>query len=230
MVTPKRFRGESGEAYEIQQAQNERARACWHDPGAMAVPRQVDAGRATRRTDLGEGGIIGDRAYALIDTETGKVATIGDDVQVGVALPDPRCVMPSGAQEDLPRDPTSSRPSSGTTGSTWQVRSTPAPVCTPSRRRRARSARMPASASPQLADLGRPQTQARTSIVRLGDRALHGTAAAMREEEYFCDPLLHARFGRHAVVGAVADLAPAFRGWSKRARRPQACEPVSQTT
>jgi uncharacterized protein len=29
---------------------------------------------------------------------------IGDDVQIGVALPDPRCVMPSLAQEDLPKD------------------------------------------------------------------------------------------------------------------------------
>jgi uncharacterized protein YcbX len=30
---------------------------------------------------------------------------IGDDVRLGVALPDPRCVMPSLAQEELPRDP-----------------------------------------------------------------------------------------------------------------------------
>jgi uncharacterized protein len=29
----------------------------------------------------------------------------GDNVRLGVALPDPRCVMPSLAQEDLPRDP-----------------------------------------------------------------------------------------------------------------------------
>src|SRR5439155_655860 len=35
----------------------------------------------------------------------GRSLAIGDDVKVGVALPDPRCVMPSLAQEDLPRDP-----------------------------------------------------------------------------------------------------------------------------
>jgi uncharacterized protein YcbX len=35
----------------------------------------------------------------------GHSLAIGDDVQLGVALPDPRCVMPSLAHEDLPRDP-----------------------------------------------------------------------------------------------------------------------------
>jgi uncharacterized protein YcbX len=35
----------------------------------------------------------------------GRSLAIGDDVQLAVALPDPRCVMPSLAQEDLPRDP-----------------------------------------------------------------------------------------------------------------------------
>jgi uncharacterized protein YcbX len=35
----------------------------------------------------------------------GHTLAIGDDVRLGVALPDPRCVMPSLAQEDLPRDP-----------------------------------------------------------------------------------------------------------------------------
>jgi uncharacterized protein len=35
----------------------------------------------------------------------GRTLAIGDDAQLGVALPDPRCVMPSLAQEDLPRDP-----------------------------------------------------------------------------------------------------------------------------
>jgi uncharacterized protein YcbX len=34
----------------------------------------------------------------------GRTLAIGDDVQLSVALPDPRCVMPSLAQEDLPRD------------------------------------------------------------------------------------------------------------------------------
>jgi uncharacterized protein YcbX len=35
----------------------------------------------------------------------GRKLAIGDNVEVGVALPDPRCVMPSLAQEDVPRDP-----------------------------------------------------------------------------------------------------------------------------
>ena len=35
----------------------------------------------------------------------GRTVAIGDAVQLGIALPDPRCCMPSLAQEDLPRDP-----------------------------------------------------------------------------------------------------------------------------
>ena len=35
----------------------------------------------------------------------GRTLAIGDDVRLGVAMPDPRCCMPSLAQEDLPRDP-----------------------------------------------------------------------------------------------------------------------------
>ena len=35
----------------------------------------------------------------------GRAVAIGDEVTLGVALPDPRCCMPSLAQEDLPRDP-----------------------------------------------------------------------------------------------------------------------------
>jgi uncharacterized protein len=35
----------------------------------------------------------------------GRSIAIGDEVQLGVALPDPRCCMPSVEQEDLPRDP-----------------------------------------------------------------------------------------------------------------------------
>jgi uncharacterized protein len=35
----------------------------------------------------------------------GHKLAIGDDVRIAVAMPDPRCVMPSLAQEELPRDP-----------------------------------------------------------------------------------------------------------------------------
>ncbi|HEY3191432.1 MAG TPA: MOSC N-terminal beta barrel domain-containing protein [Solirubrobacterales bacterium] len=34
----------------------------------------------------------------------GRTLAIGDDVKIGVSLPDPRCVMPSLPQEDLPKD------------------------------------------------------------------------------------------------------------------------------
>jgi uncharacterized protein len=53
------------------------------------------------------------RMNVIVDTPTsgfvendwvGHTLAIGDDVEVGVALPDPRCVMPSLAQEGLPRD------------------------------------------------------------------------------------------------------------------------------
>jgi uncharacterized protein len=35
----------------------------------------------------------------------GRTLAIGDNVQLGVSLPDPRCCMPGLPQEDLPRDP-----------------------------------------------------------------------------------------------------------------------------
>jgi MOSC domain-containing protein len=45
-----------------------------------------------------------DRGFVENDW-VGHTLAIGDNVRLGVALPDPRCVMPSLAQEDLPRDP-----------------------------------------------------------------------------------------------------------------------------
>ncbi len=35
----------------------------------------------------------------------GRGLAVGDEVELGVAIPDPRCVMPTLAQEDLPKDP-----------------------------------------------------------------------------------------------------------------------------
>jgi uncharacterized protein YcbX len=50
--------------------------------------------------------IVDTPARGFVENEwLGRTLAIGDRVQVGVALPDPRCVMPSLAQEDLPRDP-----------------------------------------------------------------------------------------------------------------------------
>jgi uncharacterized protein len=54
------------------------------------------------------------RMNVIVDTPTpgfvendwvGRKLAIGEDVQLDVALPDPRCVMPSLEQKDLPRDP-----------------------------------------------------------------------------------------------------------------------------
>ena len=50
--------------------------------------------------------IVDTAAPGFVENEwLGRTLAIGDDVQLGVAIPDPRCVMPSLAQEDLPRDP-----------------------------------------------------------------------------------------------------------------------------
>jgi uncharacterized protein YcbX len=49
--------------------------------------------------------IVETHAPGFVENEwVGRTLAIGDDVQIGVALPDPRCVMPSLAQEDLPKD------------------------------------------------------------------------------------------------------------------------------
>ena len=50
--------------------------------------------------------IVDTPARGFVENEwLGRTLAIGDDVQIAVSLPDPRCVMPSLAQEDLPRDP-----------------------------------------------------------------------------------------------------------------------------
>jgi MOSC domain-containing protein len=49
--------------------------------------------------------IVETPARGFVENEwVGHTLAIGDDVQVGVSLPDPRCVMPSLPQEDLPKD------------------------------------------------------------------------------------------------------------------------------
>jgi uncharacterized protein YcbX len=50
--------------------------------------------------------IVDTPAHGFVENEwLGRTLAIGDEVRLGVAMPDPRCVMPSLAQEDLPRDP-----------------------------------------------------------------------------------------------------------------------------
>jgi uncharacterized protein YcbX len=50
--------------------------------------------------------IVDTAARGFVENEwIGRTLRIGDDVQLGVALPDPRCCMPYLAQEELPKDP-----------------------------------------------------------------------------------------------------------------------------
>jgi uncharacterized protein len=50
--------------------------------------------------------IVETHAPGFVENDwVGHSLAIGDDVRLAVALPDPRCVMPSLAQPDLPRDP-----------------------------------------------------------------------------------------------------------------------------
>jgi uncharacterized protein len=49
--------------------------------------------------------IVDTPAHGFVENEwVGRKLAIGDSVKLSVALPDPRCVMPSLAQEELPRD------------------------------------------------------------------------------------------------------------------------------
>jgi uncharacterized protein len=50
--------------------------------------------------------IVDNPGHGFVENEwVGRSIAIGDEVKLGVALPDPRCCMPSVEQEDLPRDP-----------------------------------------------------------------------------------------------------------------------------
>jgi uncharacterized protein len=50
--------------------------------------------------------IVDTPASGFVENEwVGHTLAIGEDVRLDVALPDPRCVMPSLEQKDLPRDP-----------------------------------------------------------------------------------------------------------------------------
>jgi len=50
--------------------------------------------------------IVDNPGRGFVENEwVGSSLAIGDEVQLGVALPDPRCCMPSVEQHDLPRDP-----------------------------------------------------------------------------------------------------------------------------
>jgi hypothetical protein len=71
----KQRRDGSGEADEIQDGRMNSSepvgtiRAVWRYPVKSMLGEELDA------VDLSEGGVVGDRAYALRDRETGKVAS-----------------------------------------------------------------------------------------------------------------------------------------------------------
>jgi len=99
--------------------------------------------------------IVDTAADGFVENDwVGRKLAIGDDVQLGVSLPDPRCVMQVLRSRTFRRTTRSSRPSPGTTGSTSRVLSIRARASTRSRKQRARSARETASAWSELADLG----------------------------------------------------------------------------
>jgi uncharacterized protein YcbX len=50
--------------------------------------------------------IVDSQAHGFVENDwVGRSVALGEDVQIGVALPDPRCCMPSLEQPGLPRDP-----------------------------------------------------------------------------------------------------------------------------
>jgi hypothetical protein len=50
--------------------------------------------------------IVGLPEHGFVENDwVGHSIAIGEEVRLSVALPDPRCCMPSVEQEDLPRDP-----------------------------------------------------------------------------------------------------------------------------
>jgi uncharacterized protein YcbX len=50
--------------------------------------------------------IVDSQAHGFVENDwVGRSVALGEDVQIGVALRDPRCCMPSLEQPDLPRDP-----------------------------------------------------------------------------------------------------------------------------
>jgi uncharacterized protein YcbX len=67
--------------------------------GALEPQSRFDARRFRMNV------IVDTPAPGFVENEwLGRTLAIGDDVALGVALPDPRCVMPSLEQEDLPKD------------------------------------------------------------------------------------------------------------------------------
>jgi uncharacterized protein YcbX len=71
-----------------------------HQLGELEPQSRFDARRFRMNV------IVDTSGGGFVENEwVGHALGIGDDVRLGVALPDPRCVMPSLAQEDLPRDP-----------------------------------------------------------------------------------------------------------------------------
>ncbi len=59
-------------------------------------------GEELNATEITQRGLLGDRAYALVDNPDGKVA-IGGEVRLNITGPCSRCVMTTLPQGDLPK-------------------------------------------------------------------------------------------------------------------------------
>ncbi len=80
----------------------------WRYPVKSMMGEELNAADVTER------GVLGDRAYALVEAGRkdfielgwiGRTLTIGPEVRLSVAAPCPRCVMTTLPQGDLPYDP-----------------------------------------------------------------------------------------------------------------------------
>ena len=90
--------------------------------------------------------IVGTAQRGFVENEwLGRKLAIGDQVRIDVALPDPRCVMPSLAQEELPRDPGVLKALATHNRIDVAGSLSPAPAYTPSWKERARFAWLTAS-------------------------------------------------------------------------------------
>jgi uncharacterized protein YcbX len=80
--------------------------ALWRYPVKSMMGEELNA------SDITERGLLGDRAFALVDADTGvennwigRTLSLGSEVQLHVTQPCPRCVMTTPSQGDLPKDP-----------------------------------------------------------------------------------------------------------------------------
>jgi uncharacterized protein YcbX len=54
-------------------ANDDDAKGCWFDRFSLAVPSQPMMGEELNATEVTKGGLLGDRAYALVDSSTERL-------------------------------------------------------------------------------------------------------------------------------------------------------------